>query len=679
MKKFVGGFIFVLIILLALVYYQRQKVSHSLQNLLAGKTFSNYGIKIQIPPGEASVRGWLRPYVNIPRLVVDLSTWGLMTPLQLENAVAFQDLWGNGGMVLEVPRDITSLQNVTLSHPYFEITLDGTIQVIGAKSVQIQETKNGDITRWMGPELTMGKLEGPIPDRLVFRIQGMEKIGGSGDGKPKIKMGGFELGVESTVQENLRNWTLFFMGVGGSAPLKQGTVEIGGWKLLIRGSTSEMPFENILPQLQEVRETFPDFSTVAPKTKEPAELLSMFSAIQNLLLKSDFKILSKELGWDGLKGVGSDGQDIILVKPLLAQGKVLERDGNLTATGNGKLEEIKISLKNKTPVNLKDIQIKQTMFYQNTTFPKLMGYFLNYFQNILNQLGQKDMDKRFQSKLFSSLAVYPNQVDMELRMGQLSYQTEAIRATHSDLKLGFFIKSNEAGYWAQDEFDLIHADEPRKNVEKGKGKFSITSKFPWNGMINISRQAIQDSNFNLDFFDIFEKQKTGLALELFLDLGANYFSVDLTSDLFLPLGQALRNSKFPKNWQDIKKVERWRDDLWHESLQTFVNEGSFLFNLKIERLSKLQAFMESQKSGSSLGLAVLAPYTEINSVEDSLKIKLEYKNQKILVNDQPSASLVKLLVPFFTKFGIHPPAGIIDESAPPNSPQPVQKLPAPVQ
>ncbi|MDX1386646.1 MAG: hypothetical protein R3257_03580, partial [bacterium] len=174
MKKFIGGLFFVLLILLALVYYQRQKVSKSLQDLLGGKTYSNYGIKIQIPPGEASVQGWLRPYVNIPRLIVDLSAWGMETPLQLENAVAFQDLWGNGGMVLELPRDLTPTSEVTLSYPFFEISLDGHIKVLGAKSIVSQDSSGKNLFKWMEPELILGRVSGVIPDRMVLKIQGLE-------------------------------------------------------------------------------------------------------------------------------------------------------------------------------------------------------------------------------------------------------------------------------------------------------------------------------------------------------------------------------------------------------------------------------------------------------------------------------------------------------------------------
>ncbi|MDX1387498.1 MAG: hypothetical protein R3257_07910, partial [bacterium] len=443
------------------------------------------------------------------------------------------------------------------------------------------------------------------------------------------------------------------LGVGGTFPSPKGTLELGGWKAHVAGTVKEVEFSQGAESFEKLKAAWPaEQESKGDSEKFNQQLGKIFLEIGDFLQNLKVKISSQELGWDGVKYVGSEGQELVLVKPVHVQGKISEEDGNLVASGKGNLEEVRFLIKGERPVSLRDLSFTQRAFYQNTNFSKLIEFVLSYYKNLFSESVSADYEKKFEGILFSSLAQYPNEADFKFSIGNLDYRTKELDASHKELYLEFFVNKNQAGYRIGDSFTLKYPQSPEKNIINGRGTGRLIFKFPWDAMINISRQAILDTDISLDFFDIFGKQAAGIELGAFVDLGPNYFLSDLFVDFSLPLGQALEGIKLPREWKDWSKFEKLGETIRTRILQVFLKQGVFYFKFKIERLSKLQAWLESMKSGSSLGLAVLAPYTHIDTEKDSLTMNIEFKDSIFLVNGAPSPSLLKLIEPVFLKWGV---------------------------
>ena len=627
----------------------------SLKALLKGKTYSSYGVKVQIPPSEGSVRGWLRPYINLPKVVLDLTAWGMKVPLKLDKAVAFRDLWGNGSLILEIPRDIPLIDEVTLSYPALELGLQQDIKVLSAKAIVFAD--ENEEFRMVAPELVLGKVSGIIPDKLTFRMEAWEFK----EDSENFQVSGIEFGIESELKEDRREWTVFSLGAGGLFKFRPGSGTVGPWKGNVQGTAKEMPFSELLRRVQELKDLISqeespgkskDEKTREEKKEKYRKLaFGIFQKINQIFRELDIKVETQDFLWEGLKVTDKNGGERLLIAPLTLKTQFQERDGNFTIDSKGNLDRIRFLMEDQMPLVMEGLGFKYRAVYRGTNLPGVMEYFLSYYRALLAGSFGKDFEKQVQGMIFSTLAQYPNQTDWEFKVDQIDYQTAMSKAQHRNLNIAFFMHANDAGFQIGEEFNFDFNDESKKDITNGKGELELVVKFPWDGMINISRQAIQDPNFALDFFDIFGKQNVGLIIDFNVDLGDQYFAMDLSSQLDLPLGATIQKAGVPKDWKEGDGMGAWLENLKKIALQNFVKQGYFLFKVQVDRLSKLQAAMDSVKKGASLGLVVLAPFTHVDPKQDTLGLKLEFQGGEVKVNDKPSSALNKIIGPFFKKMG----------------------------
>lgn len=647
MKKFLIGLLIVLLALGSLIYYQRKHVADQLEQLLVGTTYSSYGIKIQIPPGEAQVQGWLRPYVNIPRLLLDLRAWGLKETLQVNQAVAFQDLWGHSGLILEVPHDWKLSDQLTISYPIFELGPAQSIKSLGAKAFRWGQEEES--VSFLAPSIRLGPVEGILPDEWAFTIDQIQ-------GK-HFEIAGVELGLRSQAERGRRQWTVYGLGAGGVGSVgEQGTTSAGPWEFSIQGSIREMPFSQWWESIQSIRDLIHSIDENGSSEKgKTLQLKSFFTKVADSLKELSPKLNRQEFSWEGMKVTGPEGEEKLLVRPLEVSSEIKESDGDLLANAQGSLQEIKGKTSETESFGLSQLSFSQKANYYQVNFDQLLQYTLAYYRAVLAKELYPEDELRIRPILLSSLAQYPNDSEMEIQIGALNYQKANSKGNHRNLALELLLKSREIGFRFRDEFDILYSGDSKKDILGGKLNFAWLFQVPWDGLVNLSRQAVTNPDLSLDFFDILGKHSTGFTWDFALDLGENYFAVDAQSRLSLPLGAALQGISLPKDFKKFSVMEQWMDEVRTKVLGTFIRDGYFVFNIKLLNLSKFQSWLDSYKSGASLGLTLLAPYVVVDSNEDSLAVQLEFQNSEILVNGQVNAALVDLLQPFLKDWGVSLP------------------------
>lgn len=632
MKKILLGLLLVVLILIALMFYQRQKVARSLADLLKGDTYGSYGIKIQIPPSSGSVKGFFKPYVNLPRVILDLSAWGIKVPFNMDNAVAFQDLWGNGSLILEVPRKITPVPGWALDYPTMELGSDQKVRLFGAKSFSIQtetgEEKDSEKITFFNPKLQIGSSSGVIPSLLILSVDGLENDPKGQPTKIKAELGPMNLGIQSKTMGESREWEIFSLGEGGVLQMTQGEAEFGGWKFALKGTSKELLWEA--------------FSELDPKKSLYEKALQFFE-------QSQVMVHSKDLSWEGLKIVDGDGGEDLLVSPLKVKAEFKEENGDLKFEAQGQVSRIHMSMEEGTPLDLKGLEMNYSGKYSQTSFPKLMAYLLRNYGDIFTMAKKEDPQEAIKNIFFSSIAQYPDYGQFEFTIEKVQYETKSMKARHRNLALISSVKPSEVSYTLRDEFDLNFEEDSKKDIESGKAELTLTFKFPWQGLLELSRKYLETPLTETSIAQLFQDQTIGFDLILLVDLGANYFGLDLDSKIALPLNSEFVDLKLPSQWTEWKNIEKWWGKFSQGVVRQFVQKGLFLFDLKVERLGKLQATLEEVKSGASLGLLLLAPYTVVDAKEDTMKMKLELKEGKVLVNEKQNEALQKLILPFFQK------------------------------
>lgn len=663
MKKILAGFLVVILVLIGILYYQRQKVAGSLQALLKGKSYHRYGIKLEIPPSEGSIKGFIRPYVDLPKIILDLSAWGFPMPLTLEKAVGVQDLWGNGALLIEVPREIKPKEGMVIAYPTFEVGLQDSIKLMGAEYISFEDKKENyqKTVRLLAPQLKLGPLQGVIPEQLVFTMDGVtmkESREGSEEG---LELGPVKFGFESQLKGESRDWKLFAVAQGGLWSDPRTKTEVGGWKFQLKGTALSLPLEESKELLNKVKQALGDLKNppqkVPGRLPDPLEdptqvaLVNFFDKISTLILRLKIVPLSKEFLWEGLKVTDSEGGEKVFVAPISVEASLKEKDEQTIVQADGKLKEIRVATEpGRRPFVLEDLNFIWVADYHNTNLNELTSYILRYYRFLAMEIQRKPSQKDIGQMLWTSLVQYPNQGKFEIKVKRLSYEGEKYSANHQDLSLRFFVESKEVGYAAEDQFSFKFPEDPRKNIENGTGKFKLAILLPWDSLLTLARNFINTPKPLINIFLPFLNKETGLGLDLDLDLGENFFAAQIDFKLMTPLGKALVAESLPSDLTDDPAVEAWFKKLGRKLVRSFIKDGSLFFDLKVERLSKLQKLLEQQKTGASLGLVFLAPYTEVDAKKDTLAMKIEFKDGEILVNGEASESLQKLVGPFFKQY-----------------------------
>src|SRR6185369_17571540 len=98
-----------------------------------GGTYRSLGLQLEIAPARGGVRGWLRlkPYVEIPQVVVDLSGWGLGGPIPLGSARLSTGLWQGADLLLVFEPGAVDRKGLEARRLAFELAVPD--KILGAR------------------------------------------------------------------------------------------------------------------------------------------------------------------------------------------------------------------------------------------------------------------------------------------------------------------------------------------------------------------------------------------------------------------------------------------------------------------------------------------------------------------------------------------------------------------
>ncbi len=669
MKKVFSALLVVFFIVLAFFFFQRQRAVSRLSQLFQAKTYSNYGIRLTLPSAKGTGGGWLRPYVNIPSLVLDLSVWGLEQPVTFQNARASCDLWSCGGVLIEVPQNLSISPEVSVENPSFELR-DDLLTTISAGHIRItvKESQNSnEVLVFQGPRLLMGKMAGLFPELLEWGVEGVEFKSARSGAESTWVLGPMALGIKSqgASGEGRDLWTFYGFGEGGEWQDNRKPVRMGAWKYEMLGSVKHFPWSELQAQIhslslaaKELKKNYGDSSQDQKAADFDKDLVSFLDQALALLYRVDLLGHSQVFSWKGL----SIGKDEVLVSPLEMEASFEEKDGDTVVQSQASLGFFKtkeIGGEKDFHLDLKNFNMVTQATYSGLKPSEVVSLWLRYYRSVLARLGEvanpmlvgKSTDaqsfspKTSLNDFIKATSVYPNQGSYDFKIGSLDYSGK-VEGHHEDLFLKMFVRPQEMGYELGGRFDLQFKEEPKNNVKGGSTQFRWVLILPWNDYLILCRNFLNAPEQKQDWLKPLSGFQGGTDLSFGLDLGSSFFNAQLDLKVRTPLEGLAKVGEIPEDWNSDAALEAWGRGAGEALLQDWARAGSLKFTFKVDRLSKFQAWLDQINPGSSLGLAVLAPYVRLDAQADRLESELKFEQGKILVNGTASPALEKLLAPF---------------------------------
>lgn len=682
MKKLFATLIIVAAVLAGILFYQRAQVAKSLSGLLQGQIYSSYGIKIEIPPSEGSVQGLFKPYVNLPRVILDLSQWGLAQPIFLENAVAFSDLWAQSAVILELPREVALHPKIKIIKPYAELSPPHGILAVGSEAIELleesvvpqEQDQPSGITKILAPTVLLGPWQQALPSRFDFHWQGIVANTSRGN---TLNLGPMGVSFTSQLQGERRFFQFHFKQDPGTLLDSKGSAEIGALEFQFHGDLRELSAAQRRSFKESIRQEWKSWENLRYSLRlragPPGSSLTLlseafFKSFYSILSKLDLKFEETRLQWEGLKVASTAGKLEFEMSPLRLMQTSEYAEDHFLLDIRASLKKVFVQTKTGS-IHLKDTEFKSVSKYLGINYTKFIEF---YFNNVDNTMQLFDMTgevifsnpKQTLIAILSYLAYYPNQQEFSFKVGQVDYQGADMQAEYQDLEFSYAIEPSGIGYVLSGDFDLKYdeastanqkGDEsiqpaPKKQfpIKSGEASLAMELQFPWQELLNFSRQASSDPQAHPQVMDalvaLLEDKEIQYDLDFELDAGKNSFDFEWESEIAAPLDLLLSQIKLGESWKEFG--EKNSEEQWMETArQIWLQQGRLKVEIEIERLAKFQKFLDEIQPGASLAMAVLAPYVQIDTKEDILKSELQYKDRQVLVNGSPNESLNKILAP----------------------------------
>lgn len=698
MKKIFAVLLVIIALVVGFLFYQRQQVSTALRELLKGKTYSSYGIKIEIPPSEGGVKGWLKPYVNIPRVILDLSGWGLETPINLENAVAISKLGAQGGILLEIPRELSPAHRLKIVKPYAELAPSQAILALGVESVSFYTEKGGEEhesqekIQIKEPVWQLGKFSGVLPDRMEFTWQALEfsKSKKAEETSNRLGLGPLNILLTSEKAGERRDFHFQIRQEPGNGEEKQDHWELGALEFQVQGNLKEVAGEereSLSKKLRSLKYSLTElfhshekdsdaFSEALEKPQFSRQFSQFYKDFFQLFLDLDLRVPEADFHWGGVKVAKKNGEPKFILGPWDFQQVSQYGQEDFSSKLQGEIKKLEFFEKGK-PIILEGLRYQQTSDYQALNYREIMELYLGG-RSIDLFSGDPEVFSDPQKTLkliLNYLVAYPNDMQVLLSLNRLQYETPDWHGEYKDMAVNFQLKPEGLSVEFKNGLDLRRLNSSKKtseaeenqnsssssfplkqSIEGGQDRLFIAVKFPWEKILDFSRKVAKEEevsgNLYAELYALLAGENLQGDFDLLLDLGKNYFSFQLDSDSMVPAAEAGSPLLQPDLWTDIPYQEFLKQ--WSQSLrQSWVEKGSVKIDIQIDRFSKFQKFLDEIKPGTSLALALLAPYIQIDSKADTLKSQLQYKDKQVLVNGKVNDALNKVFAPYLLEEPSH--------------------------
>ncbi|KAB2840698.1 YdgA family protein [bacterium] len=649
MKKALAALLILILAAALVVAYQWRRAADRLGMAARGGTYRSLGIKLEIAPARGGVQGMfrLKPYVEIPQVVLDLSAWGLSGPIPLGSARLSTQLWRSAGLLLVLEPGGVQRDGFEAKRLAFELALPDLILGLRSEAIVFRDPGAGETLTLQEPWLRLGSREVPVPGNLHLRIEGVtyakEREGRS---PQEIRLGAVESGYATELSSGERRWNFFHRGQGGGYLLPEGKGEIGAWSLQAEGRFADLPWVRWkslgaewarllgalpLPESPPSPETQPAYDAMLDKTA--AFLLDLSPRLERM-----------EFRWAGLK-VGDEAKRArFSIEPVEFEARYSEDAQGLATEAKGSLKRIEAAFE-ENRFELSELSFGQKGRLKGVTYRDWLRYFVDYYSATLAlSRDPQDWPSRMGALYGAYLAQMPDELSGEIRLGKVSYQGPRYRTEHRGASFVYTMAEDAWSYRLKDDFDSVLPLEPDKSIHQGKVDLDTGFQLPWGELLRYLRQRHRtpppESLPNLA--QVLAGRPAGLDWKWRVDLGATLFALQLDFKLSGDAGK-LADMAAMATGMPARDLESAAPKLAQDALRAFLTEGKADFRIQIDRLSRLQAALDKLYSGASMGLAILGPYVEVDAKSDAMKSRLQVEGGQVLLNGRKNSAIESLL------------------------------------
>lgn len=635
MKKILAVLLGLAILLGAFLGWQRYLAHLELTQLSRGKTYSNFGIRLQIPPESGQVKGWFRPYLDLPRVVLELGSWGEAVPFNLEGGRLQASWYKRGGLVLDFAKTVSPHPRVKIDRLSFELQPVDQIRRVSAQAVTLIAEESREQTVLDQPAAYLGTWSGWIPDRVGFELAHVkyQKSGEMAAVSEQIQLDELVFGLVSEPRGESRTWKLYGSIRGGNIQKGSGRSEVFPMEFKWTGTSRDLARDEVkakyLPSFRQLR------SSTAPES-----LLGAIAAVRDLTLRLQPQLNSLDFFWGGLKYTHESSGDRVTVLPVkgVMQSKFQDSEG--VSQSRFHWDGLK-ALVSQISVDLESLELTQSVQFKGIEYVALLNLIFDQYAALLSGASPESFTTMKKS-LWLSFAQYPNAADMQMTIAKFEWKGIERGVALKDALLAFKIAPHRWEYKVKGGFSHRNIKDTFQSFEDAFADFNFALVLPWEKILSELRRPNTESQSYFSLIPALSGQWSGLDWNWQLDMGKNLFGADLSLIFQADLGKVL--SAYGK--VDPNSALSISDQLQKNLLEAVFNEGVLRFKIKIQRFSKLQAAMEQWQGGSSLALAVLAPYTVMDGTADTMSSDIELKSGQWWVNGKPNESLEKILSTF---------------------------------
>jgi len=649
MRKALAALLLLILAAALVVAYQWRRAADRLGAAARGGAYRSLGIKLEIAPARGGVQGMfrLKPYVEIPQVVLDLSAWGLSGPIPLGSARLSTQLWRSAGLLLVLEPGGVQKDGFEAKRPAFELALPDLILGLRSEAIVFQNPGAGETLTLQEPWLRLGFREVPVPDNLHLRIEGVT-YAKEREGRPpqEIRLGAVESGYAAKPLGGERAWEFFHRGQGGGFFLPEGRGEIGAWSFRAEGRFADLPWERwkaLGAEWARLLGALPSPESLLAAESRPTydALLGKTAAF---LIEWSPRVETMKFRWAGLK-VGDEAKRArFSIEPVEFEAHYSEDAQGLATEAKGSLKRIEAAFEGNR-FELAELSFGQKGRLKGVSYRDWLRYFVDYYAATLAlSRDPQDWPSRMGSLYGAYLAQMPDELSGEIRLGKLSYQGPRYRTEHRGASLGYAMGADAWSYRLKDDFDSVLPLEPDKSIHRGKVDLDTGFQLPWGELLRYLRQRHRtpppESLPNMA--KVFAGRPAGLDWKWRVDLGATLFALQLDFKLSGDAGK-LADMAAMATGMTARDLESAASKLAQDALRAFLTEGRADFRIQIDRLSRLQAALDKLYSGASMGLAILGPYVEVDAKADAMRAKLEIRNGEVLLNGRKNSAIEALL------------------------------------
>ncbi|MCC7343414.1 MAG: hypothetical protein IT573_00650 [Deltaproteobacteria bacterium] len=650
MKKVFSALLLMILAAALLVAYQWRRAADRLAAAARGGAYRSLGIKLEIAPGRGGVQGMfrLRPYVEIPQVVLDLSAWGLAGPVPLGSARLSTQLWKSSGLLLVLEPGGVQRDGFEAKRVAFELALPDLILGLRSEAIVFRDPGAGETLTLQEPWLQLGSREVPVPGNLHLRIEGVVHAK-EREGRPpqEVRLGALESGYTTELSSGgERRWNFFHRGQGGGYLLPEGKGEIGAWSLRAEGRFADLPWErwkSLGADWARLLGALPlSESPPSPETRPAYE--AMVETTAAFLLDLSPRLERMEFRWAGLK-VGDEARHArFSIEPLEVEARGSEDAQGLATEAKASLKRFEAEFKGQR-FEISDLAFVQKGRLKGVTYRDWLNYFIEYYAATLALSRDPQAWPSRMGALYGAyLAQMPDELSGELRLGKIFFQGPRYRTEHRGATLSYEMGEGHWSYRLKDDFDSVLPLDPDKSIRQGKIDLDFGFVVPWGELLRYVRQRHRTPQPESmpSLAQVFTGKDSGLDWKWRVDLGTSLFALQLDIKLSADAG-SLADTVAPAMGLTAGDMKEAAPNLAQDAFRALISEGSVDFRIQIDRLSKLQSALEKLYSGASMGLVILGPYVEVDAKSDSMKSRLQVEGGQMLLNGKKNSAIESLL------------------------------------